>query len=95
MILFCFASGPNVARGRPTYQSSTNFGGVPARAVDGNTNGDYGGGLSCTHTDSSEGGSPWWAVKLPEIMEIKTVAITNREGSTCRLTLLTNNLFSS
>ncbi len=47
--------------GKPTTQSSTSHGGVSSRAVDGNTNGNYGAG-SCTHTESQ--GNAWWTVDL-------------------------------
>jgi hypothetical protein len=40
----------NLALNRPTAQSSTGWNGPSKLAVDGNTNGNYGGG-SCTHTN--------------------------------------------
>ena len=55
-----FALG-NVARGRPTRQSSTAYGGDSKRAVDGNKNPNWN-GRSCTHT--SRQGNPWWRVDI-------------------------------
>merc|ERR1712109_75945 len=40
---------PNIARGKPTKQSRTSYGGVSSRAVDGNTNGNWR-NRSVTHT---------------------------------------------
>lgn len=63
---------PNIAVDKPTEQSSTTAGGVSERAVDGNTNGDWGGG-SLTHTIGI--GEDWWQVDLeavsPNISEIR------------------------
>jgi len=47
--------------GKPTTQSSTSHDGVSERAVDGNTNGNYGAG-SCTHTENQA--NAWWTVDL-------------------------------
>jgi hypothetical protein len=64
----------NYARSQPASQSSEGWGGAPGRAVDGNTNGAYGGN-SCTHTN----GSPsWWQVNLAETVNVETVAVTHR-----------------
>lgn len=65
----------NLARGKPVTQSSTAHGGVPARAVDGNTNGTYGAG-SVTHTDFQSGS--WWEVDLGAVENIDKIAIWNR-----------------
>ena len=51
----------NVALNQPATQSSEGWGGVAARGVDGNNNGDWGGG-SCTHTQN--GATEWWQVDL-------------------------------
>ena len=50
----------NVAIHKQAVQSTTKYGAVAGRAVDGNTgkNGDY-----CTHTLSNLD-SPWWRVDL-------------------------------
>ena len=57
------------------------------RAVDGNDNGDYYGGLSCSHTDT--GSNNWWMVDLETMSVIYEVRIKNRLGgkhtSTCTI----------
>ena len=65
----------NVARGRPTRQSSTGFGGSSSRGVDGNRNSQWGGG-SCTHTNKDN--RPWWRVDLGGVQQVKKVQLTNR-----------------
>ncbi len=69
----------NIARGKPTKQSSTGFGGVPSRAVDGNKNNQWG-GRSCTHTNKDR--KPWWRVDLKMEEQVKKVKLTNR-GDCC------------
>jgi len=51
------------------------FDGQPSRAVDGNTNGNYGAG-SCTHTFAQK--NPWWRVELKERSYIYEVHIFAR-----------------
>lgn len=63
-----------IARGKPTAQSSEGWSGRPSRAVDGNTNQAYGRG-TCTHTQVSK---PWWKVDLKGTYEIEKVVIWNR-----------------
>ncbi|GMH44734.1 hypothetical protein BSKO_12686 [Bryopsis sp. KO-2023] len=64
---------------KPTKQSSVGWGGVPARAVDGNRNSVYGAG-SCTHTTFMA--KPWWQVDLLKSLHVTRVVITNR-GDCC------------
>ena len=52
----------NWAVGRAASQSSTGWGGVASRAVDGNTNGNFASN-SVTHTAGSES-TPWWQLDL-------------------------------
>jgi len=54
----------NVALGGTATQSSLSWGGAASRAIDGNTNGDYMKGGSCTHTSESATAmvAPWWKV---------------------------------
>ena len=66
----------NVARGRPTRQSSTGFGGASSRGVDGNKNPNWGGG-SCTHTNRQN--RPWWRVDMRSTYKVFRVALTNRK----------------
>jgi hypothetical protein len=68
------APPPNLARSQPATQSTEGWGGAPGRAVDGNTNGQYGGG-SCTHTN---GGGSWWQVDLGSSAPVDTVTVYHR-----------------
>lgn len=53
----------NLAYKKPTSQSSTGWGGVPERAVDGKESGIWNHG-TCTHTN----GAGWWMVDLQVIL---------------------------
>ena len=74
-----FAVIENIAKGKPTSQSSTGWNGPSSLAVDGNFNTNYG-GKSCTHTKKQQGA--WWRVDLGKQFTIQKVAITNR-GDCC------------
>jgi type IV pilus assembly protein PilY1 len=65
----------NVAQGRTTSQSSTDFGAVSGRAVDNNTNGTFNNN-SVTHTLSEY--QPWWQVDLGSSQQISRLRIYNR-----------------
>ncbi|MBF0787306.1 discoidin domain-containing protein [Streptococcus sp. 19428wC2_LYSM12] len=65
----------NIAYGKPTSQSSTDYGGHSDRAVDGNINGDFGLG-SVTHTRNDN--PSWWEVDLRKTDKIGRVNIYNR-----------------
>ncbi|XP_078584975.1 uncharacterized protein LOC144867080 [Branchiostoma floridae x Branchiostoma japonicum] len=65
----------NVARGKATRQTSTDYDGAPGRAVDGNADANYGGG-SCTHTNTED--YPSWRVDLGKTYAIDRVVIYNR-----------------
>ncbi|XP_055956295.1 cell death abnormality protein 1 [Patella vulgata] len=66
----------NVAlRQQSVQQSSTKYGGVASRAVDGNTNSDFNIGQSCTHTP--EGVSGWWCVDLQQLYYFNQIKIYN------------------
>jgi len=66
----------NVAFGKPTNQVSTCHNGFSSRAVDGNTNGNYGGG-SVTHTCRGTD-NEWWEVYLLEEYDISEIEVYNR-----------------
>jgi hypothetical protein len=69
-----------VAVNKPAQQSSTyTFNGVAiaARAVDGNTDGDWGGN-SCMCTNTLGTVEPWWAVDLGGTYDVSEVVIYNR-----------------
>lgn len=65
----------NLALGQYAYQSSTYYGGDAARAVDGNTDGNFWDG-SVTLTNPTQGA--WWAVYLGGAHEVHSVEIYNR-----------------
>jgi hypothetical protein len=73
----------NMAEGKATSQSSVNFGGQPARGVDGDTNGRYNGDTrlptpveSVTHTNFET--QPWWQVDLGSVQNIDSIRLWNR-----------------
>jgi YD repeat-containing protein len=77
-------SATNWAVGRPASQSSTLSTGVAARAVDGNTDGNWNNG-SVAHTNNDA--QAWWQVDLQAIRSIDHVDIWNRtDASLERLT---------
>lgn len=65
----------NVAQGKSATQSSTGFSGVPARAVDGNTGGNYNNG-SVTHTNAEA--NAWWQVDLGNSYQLSSIVLWNR-----------------
>jgi hypothetical protein len=68
-------TGVNIAAGKSATQYATDFGGVPSRAVDGNTDGVYNNG-SVTHTNAVV--QPWWQVDLGALSTIDTIRLWNR-----------------
>jgi endonuclease/exonuclease/phosphatase family metal-dependent hydrolase len=66
----------NLALGKETVQSSTGWSGDSSRAVDGNTDGDYSGGNSITHTQYDA--NAWWQVDLGASSDISEIVINNR-----------------
>ena len=66
---------PNLARGKPAMQSSTYLGGDAARAVDGNSDGNWSKN-SVTHTNSSA--QPFWQVDLGAAQALREVVLYNR-----------------
>jgi len=66
----------NIAKNKPTSQSSTGWEGVSQRAVDGQTNGNYQIGESCTHTNVKGG---WWKVDLQGTHSVNAVKLYNRD----------------
>ncbi len=71
------SAGANIARRGTAKQSSTVHEGSAQRALDGNTNGDWGVG-STTH--SNEEDRPWWEVDLGSDQIVQSVTIWNRTG---------------
>jgi len=70
-----FSADKNVALHKAASQSSLDCGGVPERAVDGNTDGTYEAN-SVTHTKVEDG--PWWEVDLGEEYDLEAAVIWNR-----------------
>ncbi len=67
---------PNVALGKPATQKSLAWDGAPSRAVDGNTDGNYGAGTT-THT-AEPSDEAWWQVDLQDSHAIDQIEIWNR-----------------
>lgn len=65
----------NLARGAAATQVSTSYGGEAARAVDGNTSGNYG---DYTVTATANGPQDWWQVDLGTLAAVETIRIHNR-----------------
>lgn len=65
----------NIAAFKPTRQSSQFEHGNANRAVDGNTNGNWG-ASSVTHTNNEN--NPWWEVNLLDEYDINTITLFNR-----------------
>ena len=72
----------NIAFRKPTKQSSTGWGGLSNRAVDGNTNGNYWSN-SVTHTNNR---NPWWEVDLKKDYDISKIVVYNRSDC-CQIRL--------
>ncbi|HJT77749.1 MAG TPA: PVC-type heme-binding CxxCH protein, partial [Gemmataceae bacterium] len=71
-----FSEGRNVAREGKATQKNTAYSGEASRAIDGNTDGNYGHG---GQTHSQEGtADPWWEVDLGAEYPVSSVAIYNR-----------------
>lgn len=65
----------NLARGGAATQVSTSYGGEAARAVDGNTSGNYG---ALTVTATASGFQDWWQVDLGSLAAVETIKVHNR-----------------
>ena len=71
-------SGANVAFNKTASQSNTSFGGVPNRAVDGNTDGDWAqNSITCTNNQLN----PWWQVDLGTTYDLNGIEVWNRTDS--------------
>ena len=66
---------PNLAQGKPAFESSDPIGGAASRAVDGNTDGNWSNN-SVTHTNADQ--NAWWYVDLGSVQQISTVKLWNR-----------------
>lgn len=68
---------PNLSPGKTTSQSSTDYGGVSSRAIDGNTDGFFGNN-SVTHTAENVDPLQWWQIDLGATADILNINIFNR-----------------
>ncbi|KAI0232115.1 hypothetical protein LSAT2_017547 [Lamellibrachia satsuma] len=75
-LVVTYSATLNLALNKPAYQSSTDWHGNAARAVDGNASGIYR-HRSCTHTTFKQM-NPWWAVDLGCEHLVTHVQISNR-----------------
>ncbi|GAB5404041.1 MAG: hypothetical protein Aurels2KO_22720 [Aureliella sp.] len=73
-----FSGGSNIAQNGTAKQSSTSYNGVAARAIDGNTDGNYENG-STTHTETQD--EPWWELTLNKAAPVDRVLIFNRSDN--------------
>ena len=76
----CFHFPENLAFGKQTAQTSTIFGLVSSRAVDGNSNTSLNAGSSCASTQREH--QPWWRVDLGREEPVSELYIVNR-GDCC------------
>ncbi len=77
-----YDAGDNVALNQSATQSSTGYSGVPGRAVDGNTSGDWNAGsVTSTNNDANA----WWQVDLGSTKSIWKINIWNRSDYGDRL----------
>ncbi len=83
-------NGDNLAYNKETNQSSTGYGGVSSRAVDGYTNGVWK-KSSITHTNREY--RPWWQVRLGKEYAIGEIKIWNRTDNCCVSRLANFDIF--
>lgn len=88
------SGGKNVAKGGKATQSSTNSGGVAAKALDGNKDSDWNKGGQ-THTANSGTTNPWWEVDLGKAVDVEQIGIWNRKGFESRLQNFTLTLLDA
>lgn len=74
-----FSGAENVALKGKARQSTTGYGGDAARAIDGNTNGEFEKN-SVTHNAENDQ-SPWWEVDLGAELPVDKIALWNRTGA--------------
>jgi len=72
-----YSDGQNIALQGTASQSSTAFDGMPHRAIDGSTDGDYFKFNSVTHSEPNST-DPWWEVEFLSKFPIDRVVVWNR-----------------
>jgi galactose oxidase len=70
----------NIAREGTASQSSTGYGGIASRAIDGLTDGTYD-HASVSHTNGTW--QPWWQVDLGSVRTLETLTLWNRIDDCC------------
>lgn len=68
----------NLAKGKSVKQSSTIPGGVAIKAIDGNTDGNWGNGYSGSVMQTQNESQAWWQVDLGDTYSIDEIRIYNR-----------------
>lgn len=91
-----FSGEENAAMKGKASQVSVDYDGPAAKAIDGNTNGDFFDGMSTIHTKQEK--NPWWEVDLGSTMTIDKVVVWNRTDGdlfnrmkSCRVVILDEN----
>ncbi|MBI4584373.1 MAG: DUF1553 domain-containing protein [Planctomycetes bacterium] len=79
-----YSGGADLARAGSADQSSTDYDGPAALAIDGNTDGRYAEAKSTTHTKNEK--DPWWEVDLGEAKPIDQIVIWNRADGGAEIT---------
>ena len=74
-----FQGDENLALGKKATQSSVDYDGKAALAVDGNTDGHYFNAKSTTHTKKEN--DPWWEVDLKQELSVDRIVVWNRTDS--------------
>lgn len=72
-----FRDAVNIARSGRASQSSTGWGGVAAKAIDGHTDGNFNNARTSTHTVENDP-DPWWELDLGSEQPFERVVIWNR-----------------
>ena len=83
-VLVYVSGAINLALHKPAWQSTTQWGGDPGRAVDGNNDTHYGQDMSGSCSRTVENKVPWWVVDLHSEYRITAVQITNIKSATSR-----------
>ena len=85
---------PDLALGMPVGQSSTDFGGVAERAVDGNRDGQFSIGSTTQTLAATATSAPWWQVDLGSSQPLTGVALWTR-ADCCQERLANVSVFVS
>ena len=71
-----FVNDKNIATLGKATQSAVDFGGVPERAIDGNTNGDF--GKATVSSTPVRSVNPYWQLELAYEVQVNKIIIWNR-----------------